>query len=212
MKTLENYILVTLFFLGFILITGCGRTEGPTSPVGDQALLKSQDSDVLSSRRGKRIVVILEGTAVAEERDVPDIDGDGSDDPANCWDVDLVDARTGRVIGTASECLAFADLDGQGPKPVATTTFNFREGTLVQRGKMTLQPVLWDPANNPDVDSDVTLVTGAFPAPGTNNIIYGTGQFSGATGHVRLSGAARDHGNGTATLDCIFIIDLFKRR
>ena len=80
------------------------------------------------------MVVILEGTASPEMREVPDIDGDGIDDMADCFDVDLVDAKTKRVIGTASECLAFGDLDDQGAKPVATTTFNFRHGTLVQRG------------------------------------------------------------------------------
>jgi hypothetical protein len=126
-----------------------------------------------------------------------------------CWDVDLVDAKTNRVIGTATECAADVDLDGTGPKPVATTTFRFPQGTLVQRGKMSAQPVLWQPANNPDVDSNVTFITGAFPAAGVNNILSGTGRFAGAQGRVRLSGAFTADDAGKATLNCIFIIDLY---
>ena len=61
----------------------------------------------------------------------------------------------------------------------------------------------------PDVDPDATVVTGAFPAPGVNNILWGTGRSAGAGGRVRLSGAAKPHPDGvTFTLNCIFIIDL----
>ena len=47
MKTLQTYLFVTFFLLGLILITGCSKTEGPTTPeetptyAGEQALLKS---------------------------------------------------------------------------------------------------------------------------------------------------------------------------
>ncbi len=156
-----------------------------------------------------RFVVILQGTGTLELREVPDIDGDGVADPAICVDVDLADARTGHVIGTGTECLSEADLDGQGAKPIATTTFNFPGGTLVQRGKLTAQPVLWEPQFNSDVDPKVQLVTGAFPAPGVNNVLSGTGRFKNAMGRVRLSGAAGDNPDGTTTLNCIFVIELY---
>lgn len=155
------------------------------------------------------IVIILGGTGAAQARMVPDVDGDGNPDEATCWDANLIDPKTNLIVGTGSECLSFADLDGQGEKPVATTTFNFRNGTLVQRGKISIQPVLWDPADNPDVDPNVTVVTGAFPAPGVNNILSGTGRFAGRQGRARLSGAAYPREDGSATLNCIFIIDLY---
>ena len=113
------------------------------------------------------------------------------------------------VVGKASDCLSFFDLDGTGVKPVGTTFFHFPQGMLVSRGKNTAQPVLWDPANNPDVNPDVTMVTGAFPAPGTNNILSGTHAFARARGQVRFSGAVRIHpDNVTVTFSCIFIISL----
>ena len=40
----------------------------------------------------------------------------------------------------------------------------------------------WDPAMCPDVGPDVTVVTGAFPAPGVNNILWGTGRLRALVG------------------------------
>lgn len=158
----------------------------------------------------RQIVVILEGTSTGVETMVPDVNGDGMPDPGICWDLNMVDARTNTVVGKATDCLSFFDLDGTGVKPVGTTFFRFPQGTLVSRGKNTAQPVLWDPANNADVDPDVTMVTGAFPAPGMNNILSGTRAFARARGRVRFSGAVRIHSDGlTVTFSCIFIINLY---
>jgi hypothetical protein len=61
-----------------------------------------------------------------------------------------------------------------------------------------------------DVDPNVTVMTGAFPAPGVNNLLSGTGRFAAARERARLSGAVRIHPDGmTATLSCIFVIDLY---
>ena len=156
-----------------------------------------------------QMVVILVGTAVGGLRMVPDYTGDGMPDPAFCWDLDLVDAKTSRVIGRGTDC--FSPQNPEGTKGFGTTYFHFPQGTLVTRGKNTGQPVTWDPSTNPDVDPDVTVITGAFPAPGTNNILSGTGRFAGARGRVRLSGAVRIHPDGaTVTFSCIFTIDLDK--
>jgi hypothetical protein len=158
-----------------------------------------------------QLVVILQGTATGAPRMVPDYTGDGMPDPAFCWDLDMVDAKTDRVIGKASDC--FSPQNPEGTKGFGTTYFHFPQGTLVTRGKNTGQPVTWDPSMNPDVDPNVTVITGAFPAPGTNNILSGTGRFAGARGRARLSGAVRIHPDGvTVTFSCIFIIDLDKPR
>ena len=37
----------------------------------------------------------------------------------------------------------------------------------------------------------------------------GTGAFAGMSGQARLFGAATDNGDGSAILDCLFVIDLF---
>jgi hypothetical protein len=163
----------------------------------------------LAQPGGRRLAVILEGTALGVPAEVPDINGDGRPDAATCWDLNMVDAKTATHIGRAIDCLSFVDLDGTGPKPVGTTFFRFPQGMLVSRGKNTAQPVLWDPSINPDVDPNVTLVTGAFPAPDSNNVLSGTHEFAKARGRVRFSGAVRIHpDNVTVTFSCIFIIDL----
>jgi len=164
-------------------------------------------ASILAQPVDPRLVVIVAGTARGEARMVPDYTGDGNPDPAFCWDVDLVDAATNRVIGRATDC--FSPQNPEGTKGFGTTYFYFPQGTLVTRGKNTGGPVTWDPSTNPDVDPNVTVMTGAFPAPGTNNILSGTGRFAGARGRSRLSGAARIHPDGvTVTLNCIFVIDL----
>ena len=52
MKTLKIYPFVTLFLLGFVLISGCNQTESPITTedtstyAGEQALMKSNDDKV----------------------------------------------------------------------------------------------------------------------------------------------------------------------
>lgn len=174
-------------------------------------LICSLAGSISAQAANPRLVVILQGTAVGVPRMVPDFDGDGNPDPAFCWDLDMVDATTNRVIGRASDC--FSPQNPEGTKGFGTTYFHFPQGTLVSRGKNTGQPVTWAPGMNPDVDPDVTVITGAFPAPGVNNILSGTGRFAGARGRVRLSGAVRIHPDGvTVTFNCIFTIDLYGPR
>ena len=152
-----------------------------------------------------RLVVILEGLHLqGYASTVADIDGDGIEDDAFCFDGLLTHAQTNKVIGTGQECLS---VTAEGLN-IATTTLNFPSGSLTARGKISVWPVQWDSSTNPDIDPNVGLVTGYFPAPDANNIIAGSGRFAGATGRMRLSGAALDYGDGTANLNCIFIIDL----
>ena len=156
-------------------------------------------------RADPRLVVLVEGRASGYPSFVPDIDGDGSDDFGFCFDVNLTDAKTNKVIGTATECVS--DLEDDDNPAYATTTFNFPPGTLVSRGKMNFGLVSWDPGSNPDV-AGINVLSGYFPAPDSNNVLSGTGRFRNATGRVRLSGAVQELGNGEAILNCIFIIDL----
>lgn len=187
-----------------------GRNGFPRGLALTLLLICATAGAALAQPADRRLAVILEGTALGVATQVPDINGDGMPDSAMCWDLQMVDPKTSLVVGSATDCLSFVDLDGTGPKPVGTTFFRFPQGMLVSRGKNTAQPVLWDPSNNPDVDPDVTLVTGAFPAPGSNNILSGTQRFAGARGRVRFSGAVRVHPDGaTVTFSCIFIINLY---
>ena len=127
---------------------------------------------------------------------------------ATCFDLDLVDAKTGKIIGQASDCLSDINIVDETIDPpsimlTGTTFFFFPGGTLVSRGLTTVQPVLHGSA-------DFTHITGAIPSPFENSVIYGDGKFKNAEGPVRLSGAVNLSalGDGLITFDCVFIIDI----
>jgi len=135
---------------------------------------------------------------------------------ANCFDMDLIDAKTGNVIGSGADCLSSpavsVDSDGKiSMSLTATTFFYFPGGTLVSQGQVTVQPVL----TNSTEDPQFTHVTGAAPLPGIDNVIYGDRKFKKAAGSVRLSGLVNLSqflipGGDTITFDCVFVIDLWK--
>ena len=153
-----------------------------------------------------KIVVRLVGTDIGETRDVPDIDGN----PATglCFDLNLEDVKTGKIVGTATDCLSNITGVGDGLALVGTTTFNFNDGNqLVSRGTTTVQPVT-------DGSPSMTHITGSIPNSDDNNILSGTGKFQDTSGPVRLSGAVNMvpqlDGSRQITFDCLFVIDAAK--
>ena len=155
---------------------------------------------------GNNIAVRLAGTAQAYAGD--DLFESFGLDPlgANCFDLDLVDAKTGNVIGSAIDCLSGVtpSITDNGVMLTGTTFFFFPGGTLISQGLTTVQPVLHGSA-------PYTHITGAVPAPGDNGVIYGDGKYKNANGPVRLSGAVNLsllNSDGIITFDCVFIIDI----
>ena len=121
-----------------------------------------------------------------------------------CFDMDLVNAKTGKVIGSGSDCLSdITPRDNGGMSLTATSFFHFPSGTLVSRGLVTVQPKLHG------LD-EFTHVTGAAPSPYDNNVIYGDRRFKDAAGSVHLSGLVNleRFGSGYIDFDCVFIIDI----
>jgi len=163
---------------------------------------------------GKNIVVLLAGEGLA--------DGTGNQftqlglvapEGVLCCDMDLIDAKTGRVIGSGSDCLSeISPFENGGMSLTATSFFHFRSGTLVSQGLVTVQPKL--PGLELDGLEEFTHVTGAAPSPSENNVIYGDGRFKDASGSVRLSGLVNlaRLGSGYIDFDCVFIIDIWNRR
>ena len=158
---------------------------------------------------GKHLVLNLVGTGFMYEDTVPDIDGDGIDESAICFDVELSNQKNNQVVGTATDCLSDLTPTGTGIALVGTSYFHLPQGTLITRGLTSVQPVL-----QPTVTTwgqNITHITGAS---GTGNaIIGGTKRFAGATGTVRLSGMvdlSEFAGNvgDPMTFDCLFVIDL----
>ena len=155
---------------------------------------------------GNNIVVRLVGTADMYNGDTLfekfDLDQIG----AMCYDLDIVDVKSGNVIGSAADCLSDINGVGDGVALTGTTFFFFNGGTVVTRGLTTVQPTTHGSA-------EFTHITGAIPQAGDNNVIYGDGKFKKASGPVRLSGAVNLGGfPGKATFDCVFILDIGRSR
>lgn len=151
------------------------------------------------------MVLNLVGTGEMYEGTVPDIDGDGVDDPAICFDLNLVDLRTNTDFGSATDCLSNIGPGANGGLAVVGTTyFNTKKGQLVVRGNTSVQPVNHETIN-------FTHITGAN---GTGNgVLSGTRRFHDASGRVRLSGmvdmsAFTGEVGSPVTFDCIFVVDL----
>ena len=158
---------------------------------------------------GKTLVWNLVGSGPMYERTVPDIDGDGVDDDAICFDVDLFNAKNGRLIGTATDCLSDIKILDVSIALVGTTYFNLPQGNLITRGYTTVQPVTQNTTT-----ADGQLITHVTGAAGTGNaILEGTKRFKNSTGTVRLSGMV-DMSNFGAKVgdpivfDCLFVIIL----
>lgn len=154
---------------------------------------------------GNNIVVVLAGTGSAYNGDAQ-FEQFGLDPlGATCFDMDLIDAKTGNVIGRGSDCLSDVAPVGDGLQLIATTFFYFPGGTLVSRGGVTVQPITIG-------STEFTHITGAVPSQYESNVIYGDGKFKKAYGgSVRLSGAVNMSQLNTAgeiTFDCLFVIDI----
>jgi hypothetical protein len=160
------------------------------------------------SDKSTNIIVALRGTSIGEVRDM-EYGIAGDDDDALCFDLDIIDLKTGQKIGTAADCLSNIGESNGGLALVGRTIFNFPGGTLVTRGLTSVQPVTHG-------SPDFTHITGAIPATGENGVLIGTGRFTNASGPVRLSGAVNivpdpngdDPSELQITFDCIFDINL----
>ncbi|MFQ6029369.1 MAG: hypothetical protein ACE5Q6_17980 [Dehalococcoidia bacterium] len=155
------------------------------------------------------MIVAMRGYSEAVPKTLADFgDGRGALEALCFPNVDVVDVATGEIIGTGEDCLAeVGDGDNGGVLLTGTTFFNLPEGQLVSRGRTTVQP-----SNEVAPGSPITHITGAIPAPGTDQVISGTGKYGDASGTVRLSGAvdlSSFNGEGTPIgFDCIFEITL----
>ncbi len=148
----------------------------------------------------------LKGTGEMYEDFVPDIDGDGSDDPAMCFDLEVFDLKTGIKVGNGTDCLSNVEESGEGVQLVGTTYFNTYFGTLVTRGVTTVKP------GNPESIGDKSHITGSAPSGG-NDVINGTGWFRNASGSARLSGMVDMSGfaggvGDPIIFDCLFVVKL----
>ena len=188
-----------------IALSGCSESETITgSPLAENETDQTSEFAKASGNvglPGRGAVLRLVGVGHGYAGMVPDIDGDGEDDPATCFDVDLMDSK-GRKIGTATDCLSNITEVGGGLSIVGTTIFHLSNGTFVTRGNTTVQPI------TTDGPTPATHVTGAIPVDGTNGVLYGTRACADFEAQVRLSGAVNmsQIDNGIIVFDCLFAV------
>ena len=154
------------------------------------------------SAKGNNLVVALVGTATGYEADM--MYGAGGDDPvALCFDLDIIDLKTGQKIGTATDCLSNIEVVEDSIALVGRTFFHFPGGSVVTRGLTSVQPTTHG-------SPDFTHITGAIPADGENSVLAGDGKFENVAGTARLSGAVNMSmvSEGIITFNCIFVLDL----
>jgi hypothetical protein len=137
----------------------------------------------LAAQDNQPLIVQLKGKTIGTTRTIPTVAETGTTQ-GNCFDMDLVNVLDNRVIGTATRCLTDVHTVDGGMVLTATTFFHLPQGTIVSRQRTAVQPI-------PDGAAGVTHITGAIPAPQTNNILTeaGTGKFAGVPGSVRFAGA-----------------------
>ena len=179
MKTLHKFTFCT-FVLALIIIVNTSYAAG----------------------LGTNIAVRLVGTGDLFNGDTLFMEFELPPEGALCYDVDLVDAKTGNVIGSGADCLTNLNPIETGVALTGTTFFFFPGGTVVSQGLTTVQPVLHG-------SPDFTHITGAIPQPGDNSVVYGDGKFKNASGPMRLSGAVNlTNFPSQITFDCIFVLDV----
>ena len=121
----------------------------------------------------------------------------------DCFETELFDTQTDRLIGSGFDCLNVLDAGPSGLLVDRTTVFNLPQGRLVARGMTTVVPIFG--ASSPEY----THVVGDVD-PSTDNIVsgMGTNRFANSTGNVRLSGIVNLGVPGQILFNCIFVIDL----
>jgi hypothetical protein len=125
-----------------------------------------------------------------------------------CFEIPLVNPGNGTLLGSGVDCLRFEDGTAPGPesfKVAAVSFFVMPGGTLVTAGRTSVL-ALSDGWGNGGVPQK-THATGSIPTPGAHSVIAGTGEFAGAQGMARVSGAV---GIGAeVSFDCLWHIELF---
>ena len=182
-------------------LTRFGTSCAALAALGLSAAVMTAEARPSAGRPG--MVVQLVGADVGEVRDLSHLTSAPGASEALCFDVTMVDPTTGRVLGTASDCLLNVQPVGDGMSLTAVTIFNFPGGSVINEGQTTVQPTT---IGSPGI----THITGAIPGAGDGTIIGGTGRFRHASGSARLSGAvdlSQLASSTEITFDCLFVLD-----
>ena len=125
-----------------------------------------------------------------------------------CWDLEMLDIKTGESVGDVTDCaeiIGVVETDlGDGFQVIGTTFFHFPGGTGVSEVYTTAMPKTHG-------SPTFSHITGAVPAEDADNVLYGDGKFQGASGRVRFSGGgdlSTIFLDGRISVNCIFTLDI----
>lgn len=160
------------------------------------------------SKQNTTMVLNLVGTGDMYIDVVPDAEMPGEYVDAWCFDVDLIDLKSGKKLGQATDCLDNSRqeyaLSESGIAMIGTTYFNLPGGTLAIQGRTTVQPRNWP-------TREFTHITGGNSAG--NAVLYGSGKYRKASGTARLSGMVdlskfKGQAGDPISFDCIFVVNV----
>ncbi len=157
----------------------------------------------------EQMLLLLNGTRTSFECDIPATDRGTV--VAMCHNHEVIDLKTNKIIGTATDATADVDEVNGGLVGTGTTFFHLKNGSFVVRGRGTIQPLLV--GNAPVIAGNpVTHIAGIFPEQGETNILteLGSGKYKDATGtYILLGGIDLSKSDeGISTYHCIYEIDL----
>lgn len=163
---------------------------------------------------GGHLVLKLAGIAFMYPMEVPGMEEGDDPMPAMCFDLDVIDLKNNRNIGTGTDCLSNVAMDENGNVALIGTTFFYLPGgKLITRGAVTVQPVPED-FNLVSADGHpYSHITGSASTSEHNSIIGGTGKYENSTGRARLSGMVdmaeftMNEGDPLA-FSCLFVVDV----
>lgn len=205
---IKTAVMATMLTLGTVALVGDSFAgDHRVGGYGYQQPTKHKPAPPKKLER-ENMLLLLTGIRRSYECEVPVTDRGST--TASCHDHEVIDLKTNKIIGYATDATIDVDQVGDGLVGTGTTFFYLNEGTFVVRGRGSIQPVLYgDPIHN---GSPATHIAGIFPDNGDDNILTseGSGKFEGATGTFSLLGALdlTDAASGISAYYCVYIIDM----
>ena len=127
-------------------------------------------------------VLHLKGKAIGATRPLPAVEVTGTKE-GNCFDIDMLELQNATPIGTATRCFTDIETVDNGMAATETTFLKFRDGMIVARNQVTIQPLL-------EHTTEMTHLIGVVPAPLATNLLaeHNTNHYQGKPGSIRLGG------------------------
>lgn len=177
----------------------------------------TQNTEVSQMTRKISFFWLLTGRQENFACDVP-VTASGST-TADCHYHDVIDLRSGDVVGTAIDSSTDPQVVGDRTHLIGTTFFTINagpvRGTLVMRALGVIAPLGIDNTSFAFQGVNVDLLPApvshfaAIPAQaGANNVLNATGDFAGAAGRVALFGQLGLTQPGIGAYNCLFHLQL----